>query len=103
MTKPTEGMTLYSKLEKEMRMEKILSDGTVLEKARFWRTTCKACRKELPKSIIMNEGKFCNKLCRRNWTDKKHKPKSRYVDMPNTMPGYLGGVDEGDCVECGEF
>ena len=45
-------------------MDKILSDGTVLKKARFLRTTCKQCCKELPKDVIMREGKFCNKSCR---------------------------------------
>ena len=53
-------------------MDKYLSDGTVLTKSRFWRTTCKHCRKELPKEIIVSEGKFCSKLCRQSW-NTKHK------------------------------
>jgi len=56
-------------------MEKILSDNTVLTKAKFWRTTCKQCQKEMPKSIIMNEGNFCSKECRNAWNAKKRKPK----------------------------
>lgn len=66
-------------------MDKILSDGTVITKAKFWRTTCKQCGKEMPKDIIMNGGKFCNKLCRRNWTSKRHPPKHRYINVSNEI------------------
>ena len=54
-------------------MDKILSDGTVLTKAKFWRTTCKSCRKEMPKSIIMSGGNFCNKSCRASFNPRKPK------------------------------
>ena len=60
-------------------MNKILADGTILTKARFTRTTCKQCRKEMPKSIIMSGGNFCNKLCRRDWNNKKHIPKRLFA------------------------
>lgn len=59
----------------EKQMDKILKDGTILTKAKFWRTTCKQCRKELEKNIIMQEGKFCNKKCRINWQKKYSKRK----------------------------
>lgn len=49
-------------------MEKILKDETVLTKAKFIRTTCKNCNKELPKSVIFSGGKFCNKKCRKQFT-----------------------------------
>ena len=45
-------------------MNKTLSDGTVIEKARFIRTTCKYCGKELSKGSIF--GGY-------SWCDKKHK------------------------------
>ncbi len=60
-------------------MDKILSDGTILTKARFIRTTCKQCRKEMPKSVIMSGGNFCNKSCKRDWNNKKHTPKRLFV------------------------
>jgi hypothetical protein len=83
-------------LTQRQLMDKILSDGTVLTKARFWRTTCKQCRKELPKSVIMNEGKFCNKLCRFNWNRISHKVKG-YSTSP--MPDLDAEYSHCDMVE----
>ena len=79
-------------------MDKILSDGTVLTKARFIRTTCKSCRKEMPKSIIMSGGNFCNKLCRSLWNKKSHKPRPKYGYEKDQ--GYMPSLEEPEDSHC---
>ena len=70
-------------------MDKILKDGTVLTKAKFWRTTCKNCGIEMDKSIIMNGGKFCKKGCRIEFIRKPKKrkfyPEIKEPDLDDDM------------------
>ena len=79
-------------------MEKILSDGTVLIKARFIRTTCKQCRKEMPKSIIMSGCNFCNKSCRNLWNKVSHKSKPKYGYEKDD--GYIPSLHESEESHC---
>ena len=46
-------------------------NGITYKKAKFLRTTCKNCRKDLPHKIIMKEGKFCNKKCNQLFQNKQ--------------------------------
>jgi len=54
-------------------VKKVLRDGTVYERARFLRTTCKCCGRELSKEQINGNQKFCNKNCRTIFTRRHNK------------------------------
>lgn len=71
-----ENDTLYLCPERKDIMDKIVN-GITYTKARFLRTTCKKCGKELSHSQIMQGSKFCNKQCRM----KYKAPKKKYVSV----------------------
>jgi endogenous inhibitor of DNA gyrase (YacG/DUF329 family) len=55
-----------------MEMDKIVN-GTVYKKARFLRTTCKTCGKQLTKDLINNNYSWCNKKCRAIWISRNNR------------------------------
>jgi len=72
-------------------VEKKLTDGTIYKKARFLRTTCKYCGKELTKDLINNNYKWCNKKCKKKFvirTNKKRKG-GGYPYLPTMEEDYI--------------
>jgi len=58
-------------------MDKIV-EGVVFKKARFLRTTCKNCGKDLSLAQVKQEKKWCSKECNALFQKKKHK-KRKYI------------------------
>lgn len=50
-------------------MDKLV-DGILYTKAKFLRTTCKNCRKQLSKEFINNHSNFCSRICRVSFVRK---------------------------------
>ncbi len=61
-----------SSFKRKKIMNKTIN-GKTYTKAKFLRTTCKNCRKDLPTEVIDREGKFCNKPCNRAFQAKQKK------------------------------
>ncbi len=62
-------------------MDKIVN-GRIYKKARFLRTTCKACGKELSHCSIMSGYGWCNKKCKQLWIQKQNKkPHKMYTPI----------------------
>ena len=57
-------------------MEKVV-EGVVFKNARFLRTTCKNCGKDLSLNQVKQEKKWCNKEC--NVAFQRKKKKYNYV------------------------
>ena len=51
-------------------MDKTIN-GIVYKKAKFLRTTCKYCGKELNHGLILQDKKFCNKTCNNKYSQRR--------------------------------
>lgn len=73
-------------------MDKLVN-GRVYHKAKFLRTTCKNCGKELSHDKIMQGYKWCNKKCRSLWLQKQSKkPRKIYSPMLSNDESGVGVI-----------
>ena len=61
-------------------MDKIV-EGVLFKKARFLRTTCKNCGKSLTLKQVKKEKKWCSCECNLLFVKKKHKKKTKYINI----------------------
>ena len=65
-------------------MEKIV-EGVVFRKARFLRTTCKNCGKDLTLNQVKQEKKWCSKKCNVDFQRKNSKRKTKHKASNNNV------------------
>lgn len=73
-------------------MDKTLKDGTIYHNAKFLRTTCKYCGKQLTKELINNGYYFCDKLHKKLFVRRSNNKKHNNTSF-NPM--------EQECPDCG--